>query len=204
MAGRGLLAAGLVLLAAVAPAYAADYTVGDSSGWASGVDYSTWASDKTFTVGDTLVFQYGASHNVAEVGSSDYSACSATNSIQSFSDQDTKVTLTKPGTRYFICGVSGHCSGGMKLAVKVAPAAATTPTPATSPDAPSATPSTPSETPSTPSETPSTSTTPAGATTAPSSSKSADSVGGASGVEARSVMGSLVGAAGLVGLALMG
>ncbi|VAI47614.1 unnamed protein product [Triticum turgidum subsp. durum] len=198
MAGRGLLAAGLVLLlAAVAPAYATDYTVGDSPGWASGVDYSTWASDKTFTVGDTLVFQYGASHNVAEVGSSDYSACSATNSIQSFSDQDTKITLTKPGTRYFICGVSGHCSGGMKLAVKVAPAATATPTPATSPDAPSATPSTPSETPST-------STTPAGATTAPSSSKSADSVGGASGVEARSVMGSLVGAAGLVGLALMG
>lgn len=143
------------------------------------------------------MFQYGASHNVAEVGSSDYSACSATNSIQSFSDQDTKITLTKPGTRYFICGVSGHCSGGMKLAVKVAPAATTTPTPSTSPD-------TPSETPSTPSETPSTSTTPAGATTAPSSSKSADSVGGASGVEARSVMGSLVGAAGLVGLALMG
>ncbi|KAE8783898.1 Blue copper protein [Hordeum vulgare] len=190
MAGRGLLAAGLVLLAAVAPAYAADYTVGDSSGWASGVDYSTWASDKTFIVGDTLVFQYGASHNVAEVGSSDYSACSATNSIQSYSDQDTKITLTKPGTRYFICGVSGHCAGGMKLAVKVAPAAATTPTPATSP--------------STPSETPSTSTTPAGTTTAPSSSKSADSVGGASGIEARSVMGSLVGAAGIVGLALMG
>lgn len=108
----------------MAPAFAVDHTVGDSSGWASGVDYTTWASDKTFKVGDTLVFQYGASHNVAEVGSADYSACSASNSIQSFSDQDTKITLTKPGTRYFICGVTGHCAGGMKLAVTVTVAGA--------------------------------------------------------------------------------
>lgn len=47
--------AGLVLLAAVAaPAHAKDYTVGDSSGWTSGVDYTTWASGKTFAVGDNL------------------------------------------------------------------------------------------------------------------------------------------------------
>ncbi|XP_051193533.1 chemocyanin [Lolium perenne] len=206
MAGRGLLlAAGLVLLAAAAPAaYAVDYTVGDSSGWTGGVDYSTWASDKTFNVGDTLVFQYGASHNVAEVGSADYSACSSTNSIQSYSDQDSKIKLTKPGTRYFICAAAGHCAGGMKLAVTVAPAATSTPTPT----APAATPAAPSETPSETSpdpETPSTSTTPAATTTnTPASGKTADSVGGASGMEARSVMGALVGAAGLVGLALMG
>ena len=47
--------AGLVLIAAVAaPAHAKDYTVGDSSGWTSGVDYTTWASGKTFAVGDNL------------------------------------------------------------------------------------------------------------------------------------------------------
>ncbi|CAM0944992.1 unnamed protein product [Alopecurus aequalis] len=203
MAGHGLLAAGLVLLAAVAvaPAYAVDYTVGDSSGWAGGVDYSTWASDKTFNVGDTLVFQYGASHNVAEVGSADYSACSATNSIQSYSDQDTKITLTKPGTRYFICGASGHCAGGMKLAVTVSPAATSTPTPT----APAATPDAPSEEPSEPShETPETPTPATTTTTAPTSGKTADSVGGASAIETSFVMSSLVGAASLVGLALMG
>ncbi|KAL5212794.1 hypothetical protein ABZP36_023641 [Zizania latifolia] len=44
----------LLLLAAVLPAYAVDYTVGDSSGWASGVDYDTWANGKTFNVGDSL------------------------------------------------------------------------------------------------------------------------------------------------------
>ena len=47
--------AGLVLIAAVAaPAHAKDYTVGDSSGWTSGVDYTTWASGKAFAVGDNL------------------------------------------------------------------------------------------------------------------------------------------------------
>jgi hypothetical protein len=136
------------------------------------------------------VFQYGASHNVAEVGSADYSACSATNSIQEYSDQDSKIKLDKAGTRYFICGAAGHCAGGMKLAVTVAPAATTT-TPAATPAAPSETPST-----STPAATTPTNT--------PASGKTADSVGGASAVEARFVMGPLVGAAGLLGLALMG
>lgn len=30
------------------------YTVGDTAGWSLGVDYSTWISDKTFVVGDSL------------------------------------------------------------------------------------------------------------------------------------------------------
>jgi hypothetical protein len=58
MAGtpRGLLLA-IVLLAAgaaVVPASAKDYTVGDSSGWKTGVDYTAWAKGKPFAIGDTL------------------------------------------------------------------------------------------------------------------------------------------------------
>ncbi|KAM0865721.1 hypothetical protein ACQ4PT_043093 [Festuca glaucescens] len=156
------------------------------------------------------VFQYGASHNVAEVGSADHNACSATNSIQSYSDQDNKIKLAKPG---------------MKLAVTVAPAPATTPTaPAApskmpsepSPETPSTltphaattttTPATSSETPSEPSpEKPSTSMPQVATTmTTLSSGKTANSVGGASGVETRFVMGTLIGAIGLVSLALTG
>jgi len=30
------------------------HTVGDTSGWTIGYDYSTWASDKNFAVGDSL------------------------------------------------------------------------------------------------------------------------------------------------------
>ncbi|MBA0866013.1 hypothetical protein Goshw_017262, partial [Gossypium schwendimanii] len=33
---------------------AAVYTVGDTSGWTTGIDYSTWTQGKTFKVGDTL------------------------------------------------------------------------------------------------------------------------------------------------------
>jgi hypothetical protein len=53
------------------------------------------------------VFQYGVSHNLTEVGSADYIACSATNSIQSYSDQESKINLTKPDARYFFCSTSG-------------------------------------------------------------------------------------------------
>lgn len=50
-----LEAALLIFLAAAVPAaVATDYTVGGSQGWTSGVDYSSWASGKTFNVGDTL------------------------------------------------------------------------------------------------------------------------------------------------------
>ena len=39
---------------AAAPVYGKDYIVGDSQGWTTSVDYTTWAKDKTFVVGDTL------------------------------------------------------------------------------------------------------------------------------------------------------
>ncbi|CAD5170993.1 unnamed protein product [Musa acuminata subsp. malaccensis] len=118
----------LVLLVAAAPAASAtDYTVGDLQGWVSGVDYTAWASGKTFNVDETLFFQYNGLHTLAEVGEADYKACSASNSIQTYTDQSTKITLTRPGSRYFICGTPGHCSSGMKLAVTVDGASSSTP-----------------------------------------------------------------------------
>ena len=61
---RNLIAFALFLLAAVtllhstAEAAPATYTVGDSMGWTvppnSSVSYATWASGKTFKVGDIL------------------------------------------------------------------------------------------------------------------------------------------------------
>lgn len=38
----------------VVPSLATVYTVGESSGWTMGADYSTWTSGKTFAVGDSL------------------------------------------------------------------------------------------------------------------------------------------------------
>ncbi|KAK8587850.1 hypothetical protein V6N13_086817 [Hibiscus sabdariffa] len=123
------VAAALLLLLLVAPAaYAVQHTVGDSSGWTETVDYSDWVRGKTFTVGDTLVFNYDGSHRVDEVTESDYTNCETANAIDSHSDGNTVITLSKAGTMYFICPVLGHCSSGMKLAVHVVAASGTSPT----------------------------------------------------------------------------
>ncbi|KAI4366556.1 hypothetical protein MLD38_022419 [Melastoma candidum] len=113
------------------------YTVGDTSGWAMGVDYTTWTSGKTFKVGDNLVFNYGGGHTVDEVSKSDYSSCTVGNSITTDSSGSTTVPLKTEGNHYFICGAMGHCGSGMKLAVTVKASSSssdsTTPSTTTSP-----------------------------------------------------------------------
>ncbi|XP_022962260.1 blue copper protein-like [Cucurbita moschata] len=104
------------------PTFATVHTVGDTAGWSTGVDYPSWSSGKIFTVGDTLVFNYGGGHTVDEVSASEYTSCTAANSISSDSSGATSITLKKPGTHYFICGAFGHCGNGMKLAVTAAEA----------------------------------------------------------------------------------
>ncbi|KAJ8555595.1 hypothetical protein K7X08_013091 [Anisodus acutangulus] len=106
----------------VVPTLATVHTVGDSAGWALSVNYGTWAKGKTFNVGDSIVFNYPSGHTVDEVSSSDYEACTTGNSIISDSSGATTIPLKTAGTHYFICGVMGHCSGGMKLSVAVAAA----------------------------------------------------------------------------------
>ncbi|KAG5043069.1 hypothetical protein JHK87_006984 [Glycine soja] len=155
----------LVLLLAFPTVFGADHEVGDTSGWALGVNYNTWASGKTFTVGDTLVFKYDSTHQVDEVDESGYNSCSSSNSIKNYQDGNSKIELTSPGKRYFSCPISGHCAGGMKLQINVAAASGTPPT--TPSGTPPTTPSNPS--PSPPSESGSTNTTsppkPSGAVT---------------------------------------
>ncbi|KAF5185525.1 Blue copper protein [Thalictrum thalictroides] len=138
MAVSRVLCVLLVVLCCAVQSFAVTYTVGDTNGWATSVDYSTWTSGKSFAVGDTLVFTYGAgAHTVDEVSESDYSSCSTGNSISSDSTGSTSITLKTPGTHYYICGIPGHCSGGMKLAVTVGgngtttPVSPSTPTPRT-------------------------------------------------------------------------
>ncbi|XP_051118145.1 blue copper protein-like [Andrographis paniculata] len=124
MVRLGFFFAVVVLMVAVpSPAAATIYTVGDTSGWAIGADYSTWASAKTFLVGDTLVFNYPGGHTVDEVSAGDYKSCTTGNSISSDSSGATSIALKTAGPHYFICGVPGHCTGGMKLAVTVSAAA---------------------------------------------------------------------------------
>uniref|UniRef100_A0A8R7P525 Phytocyanin domain-containing protein n=2 Tax=Triticum urartu TaxID=4572 RepID=A0A8R7P525_TRIUA len=125
-----------------------------------GAEYTTWASDKKIKVGDTLVFSYaGGAHNVAEVSAADYASRSAANVLSSDGSGATTIALKTAGKHYFICGVTGHCSNDMKLAVDDVAAATAASSPKASPtlDTPSTTPtspSTPGATPKTPATVP--------------------------------------------------
>ncbi|KAF5732513.1 hypothetical protein HS088_TW17G00040 [Tripterygium wilfordii] len=134
------------------------YNVGDTVGWTSvgGVDYNNWAASKNFQLGDSIVFNYNPKfHNVKQVDSNAYQACDASRPIASLASGNDKFMLTNPGTFFFICGVPGHCSNGLKMALNVIGSA-----PQTRPQTPPPPPSTYQTPPQTPPPPPSTYQTP--------------------------------------------
>lgn len=55
----------LLALCMVVPSLATVYTVGDTNGWVTNYDYTTWTSGKTFAVGDSLgKFSIFQPHNI--------------------------------------------------------------------------------------------------------------------------------------------
>ncbi|KAK8712999.1 hypothetical protein V6N13_148227 [Hibiscus sabdariffa] len=132
---RSLVIFAIVALMAPAISSATEYVVGGDDGWKLGVKYDDWAKDKMFVVGDTLVFKYkSGSHNVYKVTGDEFKSCTtpSNNSLGSFTGNDT-IKLATAGTKWYICGISGHCDGGMKLKITVldgapapAPSAAST------------------------------------------------------------------------------
>ncbi|KAG2581460.1 chemocyanin-like [Panicum virgatum] len=131
MAIRALLVLTVAVAAVLGAAHGASYTVGAPAGsWDLQTNYTTWASGINFRAGDQLVFKYSpAAHNVVEVSKADHDSCTASRPLATFATGDDTVPLPAGGvTRYFICGVPGHCDGGMKLAVRVE-AAASAPAP---------------------------------------------------------------------------
>nr|AAB50232.1 blue copper-binding protein II [Arabidopsis thaliana] len=154
----------LLVLTIVPGAVAVTYTIE----WTTGVDYSGWATGKTFRVGDILEFKYGSSHTVDVVDKAGYDGCDASSSTENHSDGDTKIDLKTVGINYFICSTPGHCSlnGGMKLAVNVVAGSADLRTP-TPPSSTPGTPTTPESPPSGGSPTPTTPTPGAGSTSPP-------------------------------------
>ncbi|KAJ1267186.1 hypothetical protein BS78_07G037000 [Paspalum vaginatum] len=130
-AARALFLVAVAVAAALGTAHGASYTVGAPAGsWDLSTNYTLWASGITFRAGDQLVFKYPrGAHDVMEVSKAGYDACSTTAPLATSSTGDDTVALPAAGvTRYFICGVPGHCAGGMKLAVAVE-AAASAPAP---------------------------------------------------------------------------
>lgn len=99
---------------------------------AMGSNQISFSAVFTFTTGQ---------HDVVEVDKSSYDSCSTTNALNTIQTGPATVTLTS-GTHYYICSFTGHCSGGMKLAVTVG-SGSSTPSPSTPSTPTPATPSTP-------------------------------------------------------------
>ena len=65
------------------------------------------------------MFQYSSYHSVSEVTKVSFETCNTTDTLRTFSNGNTTITLSNAGGRYFVCGNKLHCLGGMKLQVKV-------------------------------------------------------------------------------------
>ncbi|XP_030509312.2 mavicyanin-like [Cannabis sativa] len=102
---------------------ATEITVGDGTGWTTSFDYQAWSKDKTFKIGDTLVFKYPVGvHNVVEVDENGFTNCRTSNELgKTFTSGNDQIALDKLGNRWFICGIPGHCDLGMKLSINVIP-----------------------------------------------------------------------------------
>ncbi|GLU20864.1 hypothetical protein SLE2022_370420 [Rubroshorea leprosula] len=109
----------LLLSCFVLTTTATTYIIGDTSGWDISTNLDSWAADKTFKVGDVLVFQDLSSDNICEVTKENFRACNTTNVISRYSNRNTTISLTQPGMRYFIDGNQMYCLGGLKLQVNV-------------------------------------------------------------------------------------
>ncbi|KAI5056376.1 hypothetical protein GOP47_0028194 [Adiantum capillus-veneris] len=103
---------------------AEQHQVGGPPGWSlpsrSNVNYTLWASTQTFTTGDTLYFNYSSAyHNVLEVTKANYESCNASSPTAQWADGADVIHLNSSGTFYYICGITGHCEEGQKVAVEV-------------------------------------------------------------------------------------
>jgi hypothetical protein len=127
MATRLIAIAAMLAVAVIGTASAATYNVGEPGGsWELRINYTNWATSKRFHPGDQIVFKYTPQvHDVVEVSKADYDACSNARPVATHTSGNDAITLTAAGTRYFICSITGHCDGGMKLQVDVVPSATT-------------------------------------------------------------------------------
>ncbi|KAK8519574.1 hypothetical protein V6N13_133468 [Hibiscus sabdariffa] len=105
----------LCLMVCLKTCFAANYTVGDVSGWHLGV--SGWPKGKSFKAGDVLEFKYTKFfHDVVVVDKRGYKWCRIPSGAPKFTTGEDRVTLKK-GENYFICSFRFHCLFGMKIAV---------------------------------------------------------------------------------------
>ncbi|KAM7471624.1 hypothetical protein LguiA_009807 [Lonicera macranthoides] len=100
---------------------ATDHIVGANRGWNPGINYTLWANNHTFYVGDFISFRYQKfQYNVFQVNESGYDNCTIEGAKGNWSSGKDFILLTKAKRYYFICGTGG-CYNGMKVSVLVHP-----------------------------------------------------------------------------------
>ncbi|KAL8149739.1 hypothetical protein AgCh_006672 [Apium graveolens] len=101
------------------------HIVGDGFGWApssgGASDYKAWASNRTFLVGDTLVFKFvNKLNDVAMVPKSTLENCDTSKSaIAVYKKSPARVILNSPGNYYFTTTNPHMCDFGQQLAINV-------------------------------------------------------------------------------------
>ncbi|KAJ0804283.1 putative Phytocyanin domain, cupredoxin [Helianthus annuus] len=112
----------ILLIAAVATTVSAtDHIVGANRGWNPGINYTLWANNHTFYVGDFISFRYVKNqYNVIEVNKTGYDNCTLDGYVGNWTSGKDFILLNKSQRYYFICGTGG-CFNGMKVTIRVHP-----------------------------------------------------------------------------------
>ncbi|KAF4369555.1 hypothetical protein F8388_019424 [Cannabis sativa] len=100
----------IIAISLVPSISAVDYIVGDEAGWTTNFDYQAWAQDKMFLLHSTIRREniMFSKQMLNTIGS-----------VPLTSGNDV-ITLATPGRKWYLCGVSQHCSlGGQKLSLYV-------------------------------------------------------------------------------------
>nr|XP_043625901.1 umecyanin-like [Erigeron canadensis] len=99
------------------------HVVGGDIGWIIPNDpnfYNDWASKETFTVGDTLQFNFNSgAHDVAKVLKDGFDQCNDDGASTIITDGPGIFNLTESGEQYYICRFNGHCMANQKLVIIV-------------------------------------------------------------------------------------
>ncbi|KAK0599750.1 hypothetical protein LWI29_008234 [Acer saccharum] len=113
----GFLVAVMALLESATTA-ATNYIVGDGFGWAVPLNnsinfYDDWVKNKTFQIGDSVIFNWTGTHTATEVRKEYYGNC--TKSGTDFITPGLIINFKTNATRYFLCSIGTHCEQGQKV-----------------------------------------------------------------------------------------
>ncbi|XP_021861961.2 early nodulin-like protein 20 [Spinacia oleracea] len=94
--------------------------VGGNLGWNQNNNFSLWASQETFYIGDWLYFRFDKNYfDVLEVNQTSYENCNSNNFIANVTKGGRDVYQLKEARPYYFICSKGYCYGGMKVAINV-------------------------------------------------------------------------------------